>query len=207
MVKSALAIAALCLSSYAYAASGAIGTATARGDMRIDGSSVVSNATLFEGSVIETTSNATTVRLDKGIQLILAPNSRGILYHDHLVLQQGQSEVQAAGPFRLEANGLAITATKANTHGVVATNGALEVGVKASSGSFHVASASAPVLDVNAGESMVFDYNPSGSLAGGGGGGGGWWGAHVGWVLGVTIAVGFTVAIIETTRTGYPASR
>src|SRR6202035_1142736 len=92
--------------SYAMAGSTAIGTASARGDMRIDGDSVKGNATLFDGTVVETGQATAALRLDRGIEIKLATGSRGTLYRDRIVLQQGTSEFAPSGPFYLEANGL-----------------------------------------------------------------------------------------------------
>jgi hypothetical protein len=206
MRKLILAIAALSLSSYALAANGSIGTASTRGEMRVDGYSVAGSATLFEGTVIETYRD-TTLHVDKGVQLVLTANSRGVLYHDRFVLKVGQAEVTAAGPFRLEANGLEIVSTLPNTHGVVATNGPFEVGVKASSGGFHVAGAGSALRDINAGESMVFDYSGTGGAgkAAAGGGVAGFWAAHSGWII-VSIFVGGILIVEAEIHTYLPSA-
>ena len=51
------------------------------------------NATLFDGSVVETSQASADLRLNKGVEITMSPASRGTLYSDHLVLQQGPSQV------------------------------------------------------------------------------------------------------------------
>ena len=52
--------------SYAQAGTVVIGTASARGDMRVDSYMVKGNATLFDGSVVETGQATADLRLNKG---------------------------------------------------------------------------------------------------------------------------------------------
>ena len=55
-MKSKLPAVLMILSTFSYAAAGttAIGTVSARGDMRVDGYRVNGDATLFDGTVVET---------------------------------------------------------------------------------------------------------------------------------------------------------
>ena len=81
----------LCMLSYAEAGTVSIGTASARGDMRVDNNMVTDSATLFEGSVVETGQASADLHLGAGTEITMASSSRGTLYRDHLVLQQGAS--------------------------------------------------------------------------------------------------------------------
>src|SRR5208283_1855402 len=85
--------------SYAVAATVSIGTISARGDMRVDNYMVKGNATLFDGSVVETGQASAVLRLDKGAEITMATDSGGILYRDRFVLQQGESELAASTSF------------------------------------------------------------------------------------------------------------
>src|SRR5664280_2661127 len=109
----------LCMLSNATAGTVSIGTASARGDMRVDSYVVKGNATLFDGSVVETGQATADLRLDKGTQITMATSSRGTLYRDRLVPQQGESELAASSSFQLEANGLHVTPNTPNSRGVV----------------------------------------------------------------------------------------
>ena len=83
----------LCMISYAEAGTVSIGTASVRGDMRVDSYTVNGNATLFDGSVVETGQATADLRLNKGTEITLATSSRGTLYSNRLVLQQGEGEL------------------------------------------------------------------------------------------------------------------
>jgi hypothetical protein len=128
----------LSVSSFAAAATVSIGTASARGDIRIDSYMVKGNATLFDGSVVETGQATADLRLDKGTQITMATSSRGTLYRDRLVLQQGESELAASSSFQLEANGLHVTPNTPNSRGVVSLKAGNTVEVEALNGGFGV---------------------------------------------------------------------
>ena len=121
--------------SYSVAGTVSIGTASARGDMRVDNYTVKGNATLFEGSVLETGQATADLRLYKGTEITMSTNSRGTLYKDHLLLQQGESELVASSLFQLEANGLHVTPNEPNSRGVVSLKPGNTVEVAALNGS------------------------------------------------------------------------
>ena len=126
------------LLSYAQAGTVVIGTASARGDMRVDSYMVKGNATLFDGSVVETGEATADLRLNKGTKIMLATSSRGTLYSDRLVLQQGESELTANSSFQLQANGVRVTPSEPNSHGVVSMTSGNTVEVAALTGSFGI---------------------------------------------------------------------
>jgi hypothetical protein len=125
---------------YAMAGTASIGTASARGDMRVDSYLVKGNATLFDGSVVETGQASADLRLGKGTEITMATGSRGTLYRDHLVLQQGGSELAASSSFQLDANGLRITPNEPNSRGMVSMKPGNTVEVAVLTGSFGVKS-------------------------------------------------------------------
>ena len=128
----------MCMLSYTAAATVSIGTASARGDMRVDSYLVKGNATLFDESVVETGQATADLRLNKGTEVTMAASSRGTLYSDHLVLQRGKSELAANSTFQLEANGMHVTPKEPNSRGVVAVREGNTVEVAALNGSFGV---------------------------------------------------------------------
>jgi hypothetical protein len=136
----------MCLLSYAAAGTVSIGTASARGVIRVDSYVVNSNATLFDGSVVETGQATADLRLNKGAEITLSSSSRGILYKDHLVLQQGKSELAAPSTFELQANGIRVIPNGLNSRGVVSIVSGNTVEVASLSGSFGVTSENGVML-------------------------------------------------------------
>jgi hypothetical protein len=109
----------VCFLSYANAGTVSIGTASARGDMRVDNYAVKGNATLFDGSVIETGQASADLHLSKGVQITLSAASRGTVHSDHIVLEQGQSELASNGAFQVQAQGLRVVSAGPHSRGVV----------------------------------------------------------------------------------------
>jgi Protein of unknown function (DUF5818) len=139
MLKKVQAVIALCcMVSYAAAGTRSIGTVSAHGDMRVDGYSVNGNATLFDGSVVETGFASATLRLGTGVEITMASDSEGTLYSERMVLQHGASELTASDPFELQARGFCITPTAPNSRGMVSLRAGNSVEVFALSGAFKV---------------------------------------------------------------------
>jgi hypothetical protein len=109
----------LCMLSYAAAGTVSIGTVNARGDVRVDSYPIKGNATLFDGSVVETGQASADVRLNKGAEITMSTGSRGTLFSDHLVLQQGQSELMASNTFALDVSGLHVKPSQPNSRALV----------------------------------------------------------------------------------------
>lgn len=146
----------LTFSSVAFAST-AIGTASAAGTIRVDGYAVTGNATLFDGSAIEAIQTPATLRLTEGTQIKLAPGSQGTLYRDRMVLNCGKSELSASDTFRVESNGLRITATGSTAHGIVAVTPSKTIQVAALSGDLQVANSTGFVLArIRSGSAMSF---------------------------------------------------
>jgi hypothetical protein len=106
--------------------------------MRVDSYLVKGNATLFDGSVVETGQATANLRLNKGTEITMSTASRGTLHSDRLVLQQGESELAASSSFQLEANGLRVTPNEPNSRGVVSLKAGNTVEVASLNGSFGV---------------------------------------------------------------------
>jgi hypothetical protein len=99
---------------------------------------VMGNATLFDGSVVETGQATADLRLEKGTEILLARDSRGTLHRDRLVLQGGQSEFSANSSFQLEASGLHVTPIEPDSRGVVSVKEGNTVEVAALKGILRV---------------------------------------------------------------------
>ncbi len=139
MTKNIHVIAAmLCMASYAVAGTHSIGTASAHGDMRVDGYTVNGDATLFDGSVVNTEQASADLRLGDNVEITMASDSRGTLYHDRIVLQQGASELTASSPFQLQAGGIRVSPIAPNSHGLVSLQTGNTVEVSALTGGFKV---------------------------------------------------------------------
>ena len=163
-LSAALAIALVLVP--ASAGTSVIGTASARGSMRVDGSLVNGNATLFDGSVVETDAATTALRLDKGIELKLATESRGQLYRDHLVLQKGSSELVRPGPFRLVANSITVASDSPGSRGVVSMKDDRTIEVSALAGDLKVTTSNGLLLAmVKPGRMMAFNDQQAGATA------------------------------------------
>ena len=147
----------LCMLSNATAGTVSIGTASARGDMRVDNYVVKGNATLFEGSEVVTSEATANLRLSKGAEITLSTASRGTLHSDSLLLQQGESELTASNSFLLEANGFRVTPNEPKSHGVVSLKAGNTVEVASLSGSFGVKTKSG-VLLANVGPGRVVSF-------------------------------------------------
>lgn len=158
MLKKLQAVAiGLCMLTYAAAGTVSIGTVSARGDMRVDSNTVASNATLFDGSVVETGQAPADLHLNSGAEITLATGSRGTLYSDRMVLELGKSEVSSSNSFKVEANGLRVTATEPNSRAMVSVRSGNTVQVAALKGSFGIANTQGVlVASVRPGQPLSF---------------------------------------------------
>jgi hypothetical protein len=159
--KFCLFAAALCVSSYAMAASPSIGTVTARGYTSIDNFRVEGSGTVFDGSVVETGNSALSsadLRLAKdGAVVTLNVNSRGTIYRDHLLLQRGSVQLGSANAFRVLANGLVVEPSGSDSRGVVGIDDANAVMVEAQKGTIEIKNAAgATVAAVHPGHPLSF---------------------------------------------------
>jgi hypothetical protein len=140
------------------AAPPAIGTVTAGGAFRMNGDTVMSNGTLSEGAVIESVRSDLSVRLSGGARLSLGAGSRGKLYSDRIILEQGETRLEKGAGFHLEALGLTIRPDRETSTGRVGLLGSTRVRVAALTGGFRVLNArGALVANVAAGSALDFE--------------------------------------------------
>ena len=144
------------------AASPAIGTIVTEGAFRLNDATLRNNATLFEGATIETGSAPSRMDLVSGTRLELAADSRARFFGDHLVLERGQSVIQKAQGFRVEARGLTVLPDTGASTGRILLAGNTRVEVSAVSGSFRVLNARGMVVArIPSGKALVME--PQGS--------------------------------------------
>jgi hypothetical protein len=104
------------------------------GNIIINSSSAAGNATIFDGSTLETQSAASQVRLNGGAKLQLASDSRGTVFSDHVVLQKGIANITG---YSANASGLNVRADgKASASISMREQGVVEIA--ALTGSVHV---------------------------------------------------------------------
>ena len=127
--------------SPAWAASAAIGTAVTKGPFRLDSATVQGNATLFEGAVLETAAASSSVELNSGARFLLEAASKGRLFGNRMVLEKGESRIERAAGFHVEALGLSIQPQTGTSEGRVALHGGNQVEIAATRGSFRVLNA------------------------------------------------------------------
>ncbi len=143
-----------------------IGTVTAHGNIQVDGSQVFGNATVFDGTTIETGRATTSLHLQKGIELAMAPSSRGKLFSNKLVLEKGTTELSKASGFFVEASKLRIQPLDNLSKGVVSLEGANRISVSATAGEMNVSLPNGVLLaKVTPARALEFDAQNAGASA------------------------------------------
>ncbi len=141
--------------------SGAIGTIVTNGAFRLNQATVINNATLFEGATIETGAVVSRVTFSSGTRLLMGTESKGRVFGDHLVLDRGQSWIDKADGFRVEARGLTILPETGASTGRVLLAGTARVEVAALTGSLRVLnSRGLTVANVAAGTALALEPQP-----------------------------------------------
>jgi len=134
-----------------------IGTVTASGAFRLNGDTVLANGTLMEGAVLETGRSDSSVRM-AGARLFLGPDSRGKIYSDRIILEQGETRMESGAAFHLEALGLTIRPDRETSTGRIGLLGRNRVRVAALTGVFQVRNRRGVlVAKVTAGSALAFE--------------------------------------------------
>jgi len=136
-----------------------IGVVTSAGEFRLDGASIRGDSTLFDGNLIETSSAGSVARL-AGAQVTLLPDSRARIFSNHAVLEKGSSIVAHAPSLTLEAAGLRIAPSGAESVIQVERTKEAQVVVATRGGAAEVRNASGLLIGVLKPEmALVFDLN------------------------------------------------
>ncbi len=123
----AKAVSALAVSaslSIALAATSAIGVVTSNGNILLNDAKTAANATVFDGSTIQTQNAASQVRMNNGSRVQLGAESRGKFYSDRVVLEKGTARVDG---YTANANGLKIQTEAAGSATVMMKGATVEV--------------------------------------------------------------------------------
>jgi hypothetical protein len=159
-VKSFLAILLAMQLSVGMAAPSAIGIASAKGNFRIDNAAIAGNGTLFDGVMVETQRATGQLELNDGTRLQLGTNTRGKVFADRLILEQGESQFRSGGQgkFGLEARTLRIIPADSRTVAHVSMIGANRVHVSALAGNLQVANSRGVIVAaLAAGHALEFE--------------------------------------------------
>lgn len=141
----------------------AIGTVAAGGSFRVDDATVAGNATLFEGTTVETERSPSALVLASGVRLSLGAESKGRVFSDRLVLERGSGEIQRAAGFRVEARGLTVRTESGAGSARVALAGGAHVQVAALTGSVRVQNTQGLlVAAIRPGHALEFAFQASG---------------------------------------------
>ena len=139
-------------------ASTAIGFAAANGTFQINAKETRGNATLFDGSVIETGRVPSQLQLDNGVQVRLATESRAKVYQGRVVLEKGAGQLASSSAYAIESRTLRVSSTEPNTVARVEVADQGKVLVAALKGSVRVTNSSGIVVaNLAGGLSMAFD--------------------------------------------------
>ena len=116
-----------------WAATLPIGVVVSDGHVRLNNIEAAGNATVVDGSSVQTGSSGTSIRLNDGARIVFGADSRGTLSKDRLVLEQGSAQI--AG-YSVQASSLKIHADH-DSSATVALQGKV-VQVAALTGNIHV---------------------------------------------------------------------
>jgi len=159
-------LAAGALSRLPAATTPAIGTVVANGSFQIDHTRVWGNATLFDGSLIETAAAASQVSLNQGVQLRLAAATRATVYEKKLVLESGYTQLDSGLNYEMEARSLRVAPAARGTVALVRMTESRKVVVAALQGAVRVSNAGGLLIaNIEAGKSLEFEPQEAGAAA------------------------------------------
>lgn len=139
-------------------ASPVIGTVQARGSFEVDNSQIAGNATLFEGTTIQTLVTSSALELRNGARVLLASDSKARIYGDRLVLERGETQLDQGTKFRIEARNLQIVPETSGSIARIALTGSSRVQVAALAGAFQITNSKGVlVANLTSGNALEFD--------------------------------------------------
>jgi len=141
----------------------AIGMAVTRGSFRVDNATVTGNATLVEGTTIETEEAGSSLQLSSGTHISLGAQSKGRVFGDRILLERGVGDLEKLEAYRVEARGLTIQPQSRAASARVALAGSRLVQVAALTGSLRVMNAKGMVVaNLTSGSALEFDPQATG---------------------------------------------
>lgn len=140
------------------AATPAIGVALSSGSIMINNAKAVGNASIFDGTTVETGAGSSRLQLKNGASVQLSSETRGKIYQDRLVLEKGITKVQASKPFEVDTPYLRVSGTE-NSSAQVSMRGQT-VQVASLTGTLNVSNSSG-VFVAKVAPGMAFDFTPA----------------------------------------------
>lgn len=156
--QAAIAVALTANLSVVSAASPAIGVVFSSGNVLINNTTTMGNASLFDGSTVETNAAGSRLSLKNGAAVQLSSESRGKVFANRMVLEKGVIQFKSAGKYGVEARSLQITGTDANSSAQISIHGAA-VQVASLTGHMRVANSTGVTVATIA-PGMAFDFTP-----------------------------------------------
>jgi hypothetical protein len=133
--------------------------AVANGRLHVDQSPVWGNATLFNGTVIQTANAKSELQLQNGGRIYLAAGSRATVYQHRTVLEGGYSQIETPASYEIEARSLRIAAAAPETAARIRLDTGRSVTVATLRGNVRVMNA-AGLLVANIAAGMSLDFEP-----------------------------------------------
>jgi len=145
-----------CSAAYGQTNAKVVGSAAVRGNLRIDGNQVTSDATLFDGSTVETTDATATLQMGSHAVVLMNAGTRSIVHDGYITLDQGKIDVRATCGFVVDADQVRVTPNSSASHGVVYISNS-SVSVLAMDGEFLILDKEGRVLGtIHSGQSQAF---------------------------------------------------
>lgn len=91
-----------------------IGIASSQGGVTLDNAKVSGNASVFDGSTLQT-DGFSRIHMNNGTRLDLAAGSRATIFSNHVSLEKGMSEVQSSSGFEVDTRTLMIRGAEASS--------------------------------------------------------------------------------------------
>jgi len=136
-----------------------IGLVTSGGDFLIDQARVSGNATLRDGTLVETLGAPSALRLRRGAEIDLGERTKARVFADRLVLEAGVSDFRAGTGYAIEAASLRIRPASAATRGRVVRPGERTVQLGVSEGAVEVFDARG-ILIANVVPGTALEFEP-----------------------------------------------
>jgi hypothetical protein len=141
-----------------FGAGATIGIAMVSGFAKVDNSDVRGNASLLDGSLVETGKGTSRLSLQNGARVEFSSESRGKVYRDRVVLEKGMGQLHAGSNFPVIANSLRVAAMGSDSTVRVAVKDSNRILVAAVSGQAQVRNSHGLLLaKVMPGNTLEFD--------------------------------------------------
>ena len=148
------------------AAANGIGSAVSNGSFELDRVRVWGNATVFEGSTVETTVVGSQLALDSGAHMRLAASTRAHVYQNRLVLEKGSAQLELPVNYEVETHALHMYSASPQTIARIRVDDGRKTTVAAVRGAVRVTNASGLlVANIDAGRSLDLQPQEAGAAA------------------------------------------